>query len=286
MSEHDPQEHTSFIKTPKQLIAVVVLAFVVPILLIAMLASIATRSVDPSAKVKSDEAIAQRLKPVGQVVVEEGSDVPGQRSGKQIVDAVCSACHATGALNAPKIGDKAAWGKLIPEGHGELTQAAIKGVRQMPARGGSPDLTDAEVARAVAFMANQAGANFKEPPLQAGASVQVAAASGGVIPAAAAASPVAAAEKGGAPAGEAKGSAGRGKAVFDQTCAVCHGAGIAGAPKAGDKEAWAPRLKQGIDTLHQSALHGKGAMPAKGGNTSLSDADVQAAVDYMVGLVK
>jgi cytochrome c5 len=286
MSEHDPQEHTSFIKTPKQLIAVVVLAFVVPILLIAMLASIATRSVDPSANVKSDEAIAKRLKPVGQVVVEAGSDVPGQRSGKQIVDAVCSACHATGALNAPKIGDKAAWGKLITEGHDELTQAAIKGVRQMPARGGSPDLTDAEVARAVAFMANQAGANFKEPPMQAGAPVQVAAASGGAIPAAAAASPVAAAEKGGAPAGEAKGSAGRGKAVFDQTCAVCHGAGIAGAPKAGDKEAWGPRLKQGIDTLRQSALHGKGAMPAKGGNTSLSDADVQAAVDYMVGMVK
>ncbi|MGZ5091551.1 MAG: c-type cytochrome [Burkholderiales bacterium] len=286
MSEHDPNEHTSFIKTPKQLIAVVVLAFVVPILLIAMLASIAMRSVDPSAKVNSEEAVTKRIKPVGQVVVEEGSDVPGQRSGKQIVEAVCSACHATGALNAPKIGDKTAWGKLIPEGHDQLTQAAIKGIRQMPPRGGSPDLTDAEVARAVAFMANQAGANFKEPPMQAAAPVQVAAASGGAIPTAAAASPVAAAAKGGAPAGEAKGSAGRGKAVFDQTCAVCHGAGIAGAPKAGDKEAWAPRLKQGIDTLHQSALHGKGAMPAKGGNTSLSDADVQAAVDYMVGMVK
>jgi cytochrome c5 len=286
MSEHDPAEHTSFIKTPKQLIGVVVLAFVVPILLIAMLASIATRSVDPSATVKSEEAIAKRLKPVGQVVVQEGSDVPGQRNGKQIVDAVCSACHATGALNAPKIGDKTAWGKLIPEGHDELTQAAIKGIRQMPPRGGSPDLTDAEVARAVAFMANQSGANFKEPPVQAAAPVQVTAASGGAISAAAAASPVAATAKGGAPAGEAKGSAGQGKAVFDQTCAVCHGAGIAGAPKAGDKEAWAPRLKQGIDTLHQSALHGKGAMPAKGGNTSLSDADVQAAVDYMVGLVK
>jgi cytochrome c5 len=282
MSEHDPKEHTSFIKTPKQLIGVVVLAFVVPILLIAMLASIATRSVDPSAKVKSEEAITKRLKPVGQVVVEEGSDVPGQRSGKQIVDAVCSACHATGALNAPKIGDKTAWSKLIPEGHDELTQAAIKGIRQMPPRGGSPDLTDAEVARAVAFMANQAGANFKEPPVQAAAPAQVAAASGGVVPSAAAA----ANGTSSAPAGAEKGGAARGKAVFDQTCAVCHGAGIAGAPKAGDKEAWAPRLKQGIDTLHQSALHGKGAMPAKGGNTSLSDADVQAAVDYMVGLVK
>jgi len=287
MSEHDPHEHTSFIKTPKQLLVVVVLAFVVPIVLIAMLASLASRGVDPSAQVTSDEAIAKRLKPVGQVVVAEGSDVPGQRTGKQIVEAVCSACHATGALNAPKIGDKAAWGKLIPEGHAHLTETAIKGIRQMPPRGGSPDLSDAEVARAVAFMANQAGANFKEPPVQASAPTQVAAVSGAALPGAAAAPAAAAAgATSGAPAGGARAGAANGKTVFDQTCVVCHGAGIAGAPKAGDKEAWAPRLKQGADTLHQSALKGKGAMPAKGGNASLTDADVNAAVDYMVGLVK
>ena len=108
MSEHDHSEHTSFIKTPKQLIAVIVLAFVVPIVLISILASLASRAVSPSAQVQSAEAIAKRLKPVGQVVVAEGSDVPGQRTGKQIVEAVCSACHATGALNAPKIGDAGA----------------------------------------------------------------------------------------------------------------------------------------------------------------------------------
>ena len=288
MSEHDPHdEHTSFIKTPKQLLVVVALAFLVPIILIAMLASLASHSVDPSAKVISEEAIAKRLQPVGQVVVSEGSDVAGQRSGKQIVEAVCSACHATGALNAPKIGDKGAWAKLIAEGQDELTQAAIKGVRQMPPRGGSPDLTDVEVTRAVAFMANQAGANFKEPPVQAGAPTQVAASSSGPIATAAAATSASAASAtGNAPPAAAKGAAGKGKAVFDQTCAVCHGAGIAGAPKAGDKAAWAPRLKEGLDTLHQNALKGKGAMPPKGGNMALSDADVQAAVDYMVSLVK
>jgi cytochrome c5 len=286
MSEHDPHEHTSFIKTPKQLLVVVVLAFVVPVVLIAMLASLASRGVDPSAQVRSDEAIAKRLKPVGQVVVAEGSDLPGQRTGKQIVEAVCLACHATGALNAPKIGDRAAWSKLIREGHAHLTETAIKGIRQMPPRGGSPDLTDAEVARAVAFMANQAGANFKEPPVQAKAPTQVAVASGAALPGAAAAPAAAAGATSGAPAGGAKAGAANGKTVYDQACAVCHGAGIAGAPKVGDKEAWAPRLKQGVDTLHQSALKGKGAMPAKGGNTSLSDADVNAAVDYMVRLAK
>jgi cytochrome c5 len=220
------------------------------------------------------------------VVVAEGSDVPGQRTGKQIVEAVCAACHATGALNAPKIGDKAAWGKLIAEGHDELTQTAIKGIRQMPPRGGSPDLTDVEIARAVAFMANQAGANFKEPP--AAVPAQVAASSSTPIASAAAATPApASGATAAAPAAAAaKGGGSNGKAVFDQTCAVCHGAGIAGAPKAGDKAAWAPRLKQGVDTLHQNALKGKGAMPPKGGNMALSDADVQAAVDYMVSLVK
>ncbi len=77
-----------------------------------------------------------------------------------------------------------------------------------------------------------------------------------------------------------------GKATFDSTCVACHGAGVAGAPKFGDKAAWAPRIAKGIPTLQQHALNGfqssAGFMPAKGGNTALSDADVKAAVVYMV----
>ena len=73
-----------------------------------------------------------------------------------------------------------------------------------------------------------------------------------------------------------------GKKIYDTTCTACHGAGVAGAPKFGDKAAWAPRIKLGIDALHASALKGKGAMPPKGGNVTLPDADVIAAVDYMV----
>jgi cytochrome c5 len=278
MSEHQPHdEHSSFIKTPKQLLIVVILAFLIPILLIAIIAGLATRSVDPAAKVVSDEAIAKRLKPVGQVEVAEGSDTPGQRTGKQVVEAVCAACHTTGALNAPKMGDAAAWAALIKQGHEHLTENAIKGIRQMPPRGGNPQLTDAEVARAVAFMANQSGAKFTEPPVQA-APAQVAAAPGAPAAAGATAAPTAAA--GAAPGGAAAGG-GNGKSVYDASCGACHGAGVAGAPKLGDKAAWAPRLKQGLDTLHQSALKGKGAMPPKGGNMALSDADVSAAVDYM-----
>jgi cytochrome c5 len=288
MSEHDSHAHTSFIQTPKQLIAVVVLAFVVPVIVIAMIASLAFRSVGPSASAFSEEAVAKRIKPVGEVVVAAAPAAAGQRSGQDIVQSVCSACHGTGALGAPRIGDKNAWGPLIKQGLDQLVQIAIKGIRQMPPRGGDPELTDIEVARAVAYMANQAGAQFNEPaapPASAPATAQAAA-----TPAApAAGTTVAAASPAPAPAGKpasAGGSAANGKAVFESTCVACHGSGVAGAPKFGDKAAWAPRIKQGIDTLHQSALKGKNAMPPKGGNPSLSDADVTAAVDYMVSQAK
>ena len=163
MSEHDPQEHTSFIKTPKQLIAVIVFAFVVPVVVISMLASLASHSVDPSATAFSEKAIAERLKPVGEVVVSAAGAPAAARTGQQVVESVCSACHTTGALNAPKMGDTAAWSPLIRKGFQELTDNAIKGIRQMPPRGGNPELTDIEVARGVAYLANQSGGKFSEP---------------------------------------------------------------------------------------------------------------------------
>jgi cytochrome c5 len=93
-----------------------------------------------------------------------------------------------------------------------------------------------------------------------------------------------------ASAAPAAGGAVDGKATFQSTCFACHGTGAAGAPKAGNKAAWGPRLAKGKATLYQHALHGftgkSGTMPAKGGNTGLSDAAVKAAVDYMVSLAK
>ena len=76
-----------------------------------------------------------------------------------------------------------------------------------------------------------------------------------------------------------------GKSVYNKTCALCHGAGVAGAPKVGDKADWGPRIAQGKDTLYKHAIEGftgaKGMMPARGGGASLSDDDVKAAVDFM-----
>lgn len=274
MSEHHIPEHTSLIKTPKQLIIVVVLSFIVPVLVIVMLAHLVTGGKKAApATAAAEEAVAKRIKPAGEVVVKAGGGASEDRSGKVVYETVCTACHGAGVLNAPKFGDKGAWGKLIAEGQDRITADGMKGVRQMPARGGNPDLSDIEFARAVVYMANAAGANWKDPVAPA-APVAVAAPAAPAAPA-----PVAAAAAGG-------GDSAKGKSIYTATCSACHATGVAGAPKAGDKAAWAPRLKTGKDALYASALKGKGAMPPKGGNASLSDADIKAAVDYLTGLAK
>lgn len=82
------------------------------------------------------------------------------------------------------------------------------------------------------------------------------------------------------------GSAQAGQSVFARACASCHTPGVAGAPRLGDKPAWAPRIAQGSEVLYRRAIEGyqgpRGMMPAKGGVSSLADADVRSAVDYMV----
>jgi cytochrome c5 len=81
------------------------------------------------------------------------------------------------------------------------------------------------------------------------------------------------------------GAAASGEALYKQACVVCHAAGVANAPKLGDKAAWAPRLQQGVPALVQNAVKGKGAMPPKGGSTA-SESEIRAAVEYMVSTVK
>jgi cytochrome c5 len=137
-----------------------------------------------------------------------------------------------------------------------------------------PSMSPQQVAKRIAPVANVQVDPNAPPPAPAAA--------------APAAAPVAVAAVTIAPAaGKAAGGAGaNGKATYDTTCMACHATGAAGAPKLGDKAAWAPRIKQGLDTLHASALKGKGAMPPKGGNPSVPDADVVAAVDYMVAASK
>jgi len=264
------------IKTPKQLVAVLVLSFVVPIVVIVLLANLATSgsTYDKDSPAMSPEEVAKRIKPVADANVSaQGAGARALRTGEQIYGSVCAACHATGVAKAPKFGDRRDWGPRIREGQKALVQVALKGEGAMPARGGASDLSDLEVERAVVYMANAGGAKFKEPAV--------------VAPAAPAAMDhgahmtAASAPGAGAAAGKADG-----KKVYESTCITCHGAGVANAPKFGDKKAWAEHLMHGTEHLYENALKGKGAMPPKGGNLTLSDADVKAAVDYMVKAVK
>lgn len=111
------------------------------------------------------ERRAKAIEPVARVVLKAQKTAPGSRTGEQIYKNVCASCHGAGALGAPKTGDAAAWGARIGKGLDGLTASAIKGIGQMPARGGAADLTDEEVKRAVAYLGNQAGASFVEPPV-------------------------------------------------------------------------------------------------------------------------
>lgn len=107
--------------------------------------------------------VEENIKPVAAVEVAAVAGPHVDKSGEEVVKGVCAMCHAAGLMAAPKIGDKAQWAPRIAQGYDTLVSHAIKGIRNMPARGGNPDLTDAEIANAVANMANQAGADFKVP---------------------------------------------------------------------------------------------------------------------------
>ncbi|EGF31377.1 putative cytochrome c5 [Oxalobacteraceae bacterium IMCC9480] len=285
---HD--DHSSGIKTPKQLIAAVVAGFIVPIIGIVLLVQYVSNAdkVGDGSNALTPQAISARIKPVADegFTFKDVNAIKVLQSGEAVYKAACMACHAAGVAGSPKIGDTAAWSARIAQGYDTLVSHAVNGIRGMPAKGGNPDLDNIEVARAVAYMANQAGATFKEPDAPAApAAAPAAAAPAPAAMAAPAAAPVAAA----APAEPAKLSADAGKKLYDSVCMACHTAGIAGAPKFGDKLAWAERIKQGPAVLHEHAIKGyqgkAGVMPAKGGSAA-SDDEVKAAVDYMIAAVK
>lgn len=188
----DEEEHSSIIKTPKQLMVVVLAAFVFPVLIIWLLGKYVTGDIpiDQNSPVFSNEVVAQRLKPVGELVLASDPSQPGAQSG---------------------------------EGTGEPASAVAA----------TPPAVDAAVA----------------PVADAGGPEKI-------------------------------------KAIYTASCAACHTTGAAGAPKLGDSSAWSARIKAGNEALYNSALKGKNAMPPKGGNASLADADVKAVVDYMVSQSK
>ncbi len=279
----EDHQHESPIKTPKQLIIVIVASFAIPITLIVMLVSLVTggKKVDEQGMALRPESIAERIKPVAAVTLKAADGPKVFLSGQEVYTQNCKACHEAGVANAPKFADAAAWAPRLKQGYDTLVNHSVNGIRAMPARGGNGDLSDYEVARGVVYMTASAGGTFKEPAAPAAT-----AAPANAPAAAAAPGPAAMMVASAAPAAAAPAKASDGKALYETACVACHAAGVANAPKLGDKAAWAPRIKTGMDTLYASVLKGKGAMPPKGTAMSASDPDIKAAVDYMLSSIK
>ncbi|MCL4799297.1 MAG: c-type cytochrome [Burkholderiales bacterium] len=168
------------------------------------------------------------------------------RTGKEVVDSVCAACHASGQSGAPRIGDSEAWTKRASQGLSGLTRHAVQGIRQMPAHGGSPGLTDLEIGRAITYMVNQSGGHWTEPVSEQDLMAERS-----------------------------------GELIVTTQCVKCHGTGEQGAPRIGDRNAWIPRLTAGLDVAVRSAIRGHGGMPARGGLADLTDSEVRRAIVYM-----
>lgn len=232
-------------------------------------------------------ALAERLAPVGQLCLQGQEchtqlaaapaaestpesnaasaaiedEINEQVDGEAIYSRACMTCHEMGIAGAPIHGDVASWGERIEQDFATLLDHSINGIGAMPARGGNPNLSDDEVAAATTYLVESVVA---EPEQQAhdkaaddeGETSQAPAASGD--------------------------SGLDGEALYTSSgCAVCHAAGVAGAPTLDDADAWALRIEQGMATTYDNVFNGIGAMPPRGGSNA-SDAEIRAAVDYMV----
>jgi len=137
-----------------------IVGFVLFYLLVAKVFGV-TDTIEVAEPAAAISKIEENIKPVASVeVAAAGAAAGAEKSGEEVVKAVCSMCHAAGLMNAPKIGDKGQWQPRIAQGYDTLVKHALEGIRSMPARGGNPALTDTEVAGAVKYMANASGAKF------------------------------------------------------------------------------------------------------------------------------
>ena len=171
----------------------------------------------------------------------------GARSGKEVVEAVCAACHATGANGAPKIGDENAWQARASQGLTGLTRHAIEGIRRMPPHGGNPGVSDFEIELAITYMVNQSGGQWAAPIDKSAPMVERS-----------------------------------GEQVVRAQCVKCHATGAGGAPRIGDRAAWIARMEYGIEALVRSAVNGHGGMPPRGGMAPLSDSEIRSAIIFML----
>lgn len=155
--------HEGPIKTPKQLVWTVILSFVVPIIVIILLTRFVAfgDKTGAGSSAMDPQSVAERIQPIGTIELKAAGG-GALRAGEEVFKAQCSACHASGALGAPKLGDAGAWGPRLGQGYDKLLASALKGKGSMGAQGGG-EFNDTEIGRAVVYMANQAGGKFEEP---------------------------------------------------------------------------------------------------------------------------
>ena len=291
---------------------------------------------------------AETTKPIETATTEAAPAAVAQTSGtgsvgKQVYDTTCFTCHGVGIFGSPMITDTAAWNERIGKGIEALYASAINGngTNTKPAKGGHPDLSEAQVKAAVNYMLDTAGVDIsadagnmaEQTTEEAPAAEEKAAEAETTVAtqenaeeatteekteaAQAEAQPEtdasaekaetqkaqpAAAETSGetettdaeqseqSTTSEAKQEAAAepswanidGEKVYRGICFSCHDMGVAQAPVLGKATAWEARIAAGMETLYNNSINGKGIMPARGGNPSLSDDEIKAAVDWMV----
>jgi cytochrome c5 len=167
------------------------------------------------------------------------------RTGHEVVETVCSACHADGKDGAPKIGDFAAWAQRAQGGFDKLSEHAISGKNKMPAHGGQSALTDLELTRAIAYMSSGGLAADPSKPYSQTKTIEP-------------------------------------DVLVTSHCVKCHGTGVDGAPRLHEFSDWKPRVGKGVDALVHSAVAGHLKMPSRAGLPGLSDVDLRNAVTYMI----
>ena len=235
----------------------------------------------------ADEAAMSRTMPAGEMAIgevaalEAGDKQQVAMSGEEVYQSACVVCHGAGVAGAPKLDDAAAWEPRLAQGIEVLYEHAIGGINAMPAKGGNTSLSDEAVKAAVDYMLGRESSGD-------GGSEQGNSGDGGETDGQAE-TDTGSTDDSAAQTAQAAGTSGdtaidlaQGEDVYNKSCAVCHAAGVAGAPKPDDPAAWEARLAQGKQTLYDHALKGFNAMPAKGGNASLSDQEVINSVEFML----
>jgi cytochrome c5 len=225
----------------------------------------------------TEAEMRERMRPFGEVCLRGQQcgvvmdvAVEGERSGQQVYDRYCMACHTTGAAGAPVLGDENAWEPRVARGMDTLMQNTVQGIGAMPPMGTCMDCSEEELRASVDYILDQldgAGTPANGDQRQAAPQAQQQAQP----------------RQQTQPQQQAQAAAGRsGQEIYERSCAMCHIAGVAGAPTLNDAGAWAPRVERGMDTLMRNTIQGIGAMPPRGTCMDCSDEELRVAVEYML----